>query len=83
MKGVTLPPAALLTICGRNYHGLMVSLGRVKIDGGCSLSAEVSGLGIEIERADAMRTVNAGKLHAALDALDFVGFHCLHCSASA
>jgi hypothetical protein len=27
-------------------------------------------------------TVRAGKLHAALDALDSVGFHCLNCSPS-
>jgi hypothetical protein len=28
-------------------------------------------------------TMHAGELHAALDAQDFVSFHCLHCSASA
>jgi hypothetical protein len=61
----------------------MMGLGCVKIDGGCGLSAEVSGLGVEIERAYAVGTMRTGELHATLDALDFVGFHCLDCSPSA
>lgn len=78
-----LAPAALLTIRGRNYHGFAVGLGCVGVDRGCGLGAEVSDLRVEIERANAVGTMHTGELHAALDALDFVGFHCLHCSASA
>lgn len=60
-----------------------MGLGGVKIDRGCGLGAEVAGLRIEIERAYAVGTMYAGELHAALDAQDFVGFHCLHCIPSA
>ena len=52
----------------------------VIIDRGCSLSAEVAALGVEVQRADAVCTLSAGELHAALDALDSIGFHWPNCS---
>ena len=55
----------------------------VIIDSGCGLGAEIAGLRVEIQRADAMCTLRAGELHAVLDALDSVGFHWLNCSPCA
>jgi hypothetical protein len=52
----------------------MLSAG-VIVDCGCSLGAEVSGFGVEVEGADAVGTAIAREFHAALDPLDFVGFH--------
>ena len=54
--------------------------GGVIVDRGCGLGAQVAGSGVEVERADAVGTMRAGELHAAFDALDSVGFHCLNCS---
>ncbi len=50
----------------------MVNFGRVAIDCGGSLSAQIAVAGIEIECADMMGTMCAFKLHAALDALNGV-----------
>ena len=55
----------------------MVRLGGVSVDHGCGLGAEVAGSRVELQCADAMGTLRAGELHAALDALDSVSFHCL------
>ena len=57
-----------------------MGLGGVIVDCACGLGAEVAGLGIEIERADAVAAASASELHAAFDALDSIGFHCLNCS---
>jgi len=55
--------------------------GGVIIDRGCGLGAEVAALRVEVQRADAVCTLRARKVHAALDALDAVGFlHYLDCS---
>lgn len=61
----------------------MVGFGGVIVDHGCGLGAEIAGFGVEVQRADAVFTLHAGELHAALDALDSVGFHYLNCSPSA
>ena len=45
------------------------------VHGGGGLGTEVSGLGVKVEGADAVRAMRAGKLHAALDALDPIGLH--------
>jgi hypothetical protein len=76
----TSAPGALLTIGRRNYRGCRVRFAGVIIDRGCGLSAEVAALGVEVQRADAVCTLGAGELHAALDALDFIGFHWVDCS---
>ena len=55
-------------------------LGGVIVDHGRGLGAEVAGFRVEVQRADAVFTLRAGELHAALDALNFVGFHYLNCS---
>ena len=55
-------------------------LGGVSIDHGCGLGAEVADFRVEVQRADAVFTLRAGELHAALDALDSVGFHYLNYS---
>jgi len=47
----------------------------VLVDGGCGLGAKVAGLGVKIQRADAVITVRAGEFHAALDALNLIGLH--------
>ena len=52
----------------------------VIIDSGCGLGAEIAGLRVEVQRADAVGTLRAGELHAVLDALDSVSFHWLNCS---
>ena len=52
-----------------------MGLSGVSIDRGCGLGAEVAGFRVEVDRADAVGTLRAGELHAALDALDSVGFH--------
>lgn len=75
-----LAPAALLTIRGGNYQGFVVRFRGVSIDCGCGLGAEVAGLGVEVQRADTVGTVRAGELHAALDALDSIGFHWFYCN---
>ena len=66
-----------MTIRGRDYQRRVVRLGGVSIDRGCGLGAEVAAFCVEVNRADAVGTLGAGELHAALDALDSVGFHCL------
>ena len=48
---------------------------RVSINRGRGLGAKIAGFGVEIECADAVRAMCAVELHAALDALNFVGFH--------
>jgi hypothetical protein len=51
------------------------------IDGGRGLSAKVAIAGIEIERADVVRTASAGKLHATLNPRDGVmPLHNFECS---
>lgn len=55
-------------------------LGRVMVDGGGRLRAEVSGFGVKVECAHAVGAVCAGKFHAVFYALDLVGFHCLNCT---
>ena len=80
LRDATLAPGALLTVGGGNYHGHVMGFGGVLVDHGCSLSAEIAGLGVEVQRADAVFTLRAGELHAALDALNSVGFHCMNCS---
>jgi len=60
----------------------VVRFGGVLVDGGCCLSAQVAGFGVEIERAYAVGTVLAVELDAVLDALGTVGFHLLNCSRS-
>ena len=58
----------------------MVRFGGMIVDCGGGLSAQVAESGVEIQGADAVGTVRTGELHATLDALDSVGFHCLNCS---
>ena len=67
---------------GGNHHRLVVSFGGVLVHGGGGLGAEVSGFGIEVEGADAVRAMGADESHAALDALDAIGFHCFEFSPS-
>ena len=55
----------------------------VVIDRGRGLGAEIAALRVEVQRANAVCTLRAGELHAALDALDSIGFHWLDCSPSA
>ena len=49
--------------------------GGVVVDGGGGLGAEIPRFGVEVERGDAVGAMRADELHAALDALDSVGFH--------
>ena len=81
--GESLAPSALLTIGRGDYHGRRVRFAGVIIDRGGGLGAEVAALRVEVQRGDAVCTLGAGELHAALDALDFIGFHWLDCSLSA
>src|SRR6266446_10039679 len=77
-----LAPGALLTVGRGNYRGCGVRFAGVIVDCGRGLSAEVATLGVEVQRADAVCALRAGELHAALDALDSIGFHWLNCSPS-
>ena len=79
---VGLAPGALLTIGRGNYRGCRVRFAGVIVDRGCGLGAEVAALGVEVQRADAVCTLRASELHAALNALDSIGFHWLDCSPS-
>ena len=81
--GESLAPGPLLTIRRGDYHGRRVRFVGVIINRGRGLSAEVAALGVEVQCADAVCTLCAGELHAALDALDFIGFHWTNCSLSA
>ena len=69
-------PDVLLGIERRKHDGLVVDAGGVLVDGGCSLGAEVAVARVEVECADVVGAVGAGKLHAALDASD--GVEALH-----
>ena len=77
-----LAPGALLTIGRGNHWGCGVRFAGVIVDCGRGLSAEVAALRVEVQRADAVCALRAGELHAALDALDSIGFHWLNCSPS-
>jgi len=55
-----------------------VRSGGVSVDGGCGLGAQVAGFGVEIHGTDAVGTLLARELHAALDAFDAIGFHCVN-----
>lgn len=70
-----LAPAALLAVGGGNHQWFVVRFCCVIVDGGGGLGAEVAGVGIEIQRADAVGAARAVELHAAFDALDSVGLH--------
>ena len=78
-----LTPATLLTVGWRHHHGFVVLFGRVLVDRGGGLGAEIAALCVEVHRAYAVGTARARKFHPALDALDSIGFHCLDCSPSA
>ena len=65
-------PDGLLGVKGREHDGLVVDFGGVLVDGGGGLGAEVAVAGIEVEGADVVGAMGAGKLHAALDASDGV-----------
>ena len=69
-----LAPAALLIGQG-DGQGFVVRSGGVIVDRGRCLGAEVAGFRVEIQRAHDVITPRAGEPHAALDALDPVGFH--------
>jgi len=70
----------LLGVERGEHYGLVVNFGGVVVDGSGGLGAEVAVAGIEIERADVMGAVGAGKLHTTLDASDGVeAFHSFKC----
>jgi len=74
-------PDALLNIEGGEHDGLVVDGGGVAVDGSGGLGAEVAVAGIEVEGADVVGAVGAGKLHASLDAGDGVeALHSFECS---
>jgi hypothetical protein len=60
-----------------------VGFAGVVVDRRCGLGSKVSNSGIKIERADTVLAVRASELHAALDALDSIGFHYMNCKSSA
>ena len=69
-------PDALLDVGGGDDSGLVVDLNGVLIEGGGGLGPEVAVLGVEVEGANAVRAVNARKLHTAcLDTLGGVVSH--------
>jgi hypothetical protein len=72
---VWLAPGALHAVGGGNHHGFVVSFGGVLVHGGGGLGAEVSGFGVEVEGADAVRAMSTDESHAALDPFDAIGFH--------
>jgi hypothetical protein len=53
----------------------VVRLGGMPTNGGGGLGAQVAGLRVKIERADAVFTVRAGEPYTPRHALDAVGFH--------
>lgn len=75
-----LAPTALLAIRRRNYHRRLVRRSGVGIDCGGGLGAEISNFGVKIQSCDAVGALLARELHAALDALDSIGFHSMDCS---
>jgi hypothetical protein len=68
----------LLGVEGGEHHGLVMDGGGVLVNGGGGLGAEVAVAGIEVEGADVVGTMGAGKLHATFDASD--GVEALHSS---
>jgi len=79
-SGRRLAPAAQLGIVVGS-RGCGMCFGCVIVDRGGSLRAQVSGSGVELERGDGEGAMRAEELHAAFNALDSVGFHCLDCIA--
>ena len=69
-------PDALLSIEGGEHYGLVVDAGGVAVNGAGGLGAKVAIAQVEIERADVVGAMGAGKLHASLDAGD--GVEALH-----
>jgi hypothetical protein len=65
---------------GRNDQRFMVRFGGVIVDGGCRLSANIAGFGVEISGADSVGTMRAAELHAAFDAFNTIGFHWMNCT---
>ena len=68
----------LLGVEGGEHHGLVMDGGGMLVNGGGGLGAEVAVAGIEVEGADMVGTMGAGKLHATFDASD--GVEALHSS---
>lgn len=52
----------------------------VGVDGGGRLGSEVSSLGVKFQRAYAVRTLLARKLHTALDPFNPIGLHFRDCT---
>ena len=75
-----LAPAALLAVGRRDHHGRLVRRGGVRIDCGSGLGAEIPNFGVKLQSCDAMGALLARELHAALNALDSIGFHSMDCS---
>lgn len=59
-----------------------MGLGGVIVNRGGGLGSQIAGFRIEVVGADAVIATGTGELHAALDALDSVGFHRLDCKSS-
>lgn len=72
---VTLAPSALLAVGRGNYHGGVVRFGGVIVDHGRGLGAEIATFCIEVQGTYAVGTMRACEFHAALNALDAIGFH--------
>jgi hypothetical protein len=65
-------PDALLGVERGEHYGFVVNGGGVAIDGSSGLGAEVAVAQVEVECADVVSAMGAGKLHASLDACDSV-----------
>jgi hypothetical protein len=71
----------LLSVERGEHYRLVVNAGGVLVDGSGRLSAEVAVAGVEVEGADVVSAMTAGKLHPAFDASDGIeAFHNLECS---
>jgi hypothetical protein len=79
--GELAAPGALLGVERGEHYGFVVNAGGVEIDSSGCLSAEVAVARVEVESADVVGAVGAGKLHASFDAGDGVkALHRIQCS---
>jgi hypothetical protein len=69
-----------LNIEGGKHWWCLVRLGGVLIDSSRSLGAKVAGLGVKIECVDAVFTMGARELYAAIHPLGTVSIHCMNCN---
>ena len=64
-----------MAIEGRDNHWRLVRRHCVSVNSGRRLRSQIADLGVEVQRAHAVRALPTSKLHAALNPFNAIGFH--------